>query len=80
MYYRYDLSLSEIAEELGISRSGVYDTVNRVQKEMDRYERLLHLVYINECRQDIYEQIKEKTDDEEIHQLVKRLELNDFKK
>lgn len=39
-----DLSLSEIAEEAGISRQGVYDLVRRCQKSLEGYETKLHLV------------------------------------
>ena len=31
MRYNQDLSLSEIAEELGVSRQGVYDNLNRAE-------------------------------------------------
>lgn len=39
-----DLSLSEIAEEAGISRQGVHDLVRRCQKALEGYEARLHLV------------------------------------
>ncbi len=32
MYYNNDLSLSEISEQVGISRQGVYDTLKRAEK------------------------------------------------
>ena len=32
LYYNQDLSLSEIAEECGISRQGVYDTLARAEQ------------------------------------------------
>lgn len=40
----YDLSLSEIAEEQGISRQGVHDLVRRCNKILEDYEEKLHLV------------------------------------
>lgn len=40
----YDLSLSEIAEEQGISRQGVHDLVKRCNKILEDYEDKLHLV------------------------------------
>lgn len=39
-----DLSLSEIAEDAGISRQGVHDLIRRCQKALEGYERKLHLV------------------------------------
>ena len=39
-----DLSLSEIAQEAGISRQGVHDLVRRCQKTLEGYEEKLHLV------------------------------------
>lgn len=39
-----DLSLSEIAEEQGISRQGVHDLVKRCNKILADYENKLHLV------------------------------------
>lgn len=39
-----DLSLSEIAQNLGISRQGVHDLVKRCDKILKGYEEKLHLV------------------------------------
>lgn len=39
-----DLSLSEIAEEAGISRQGVHDLIKRCDKILQEYEDKLHLV------------------------------------
>ncbi|WP_099468183.1 YlxM family DNA-binding protein [Konateibacter massiliensis] len=39
-----DLSLSEIAEEQGISRQGVHDLIKRCNKILADYEEKLHLV------------------------------------
>ena len=39
-----DLSLSEIAQNAGISRQGVHDLVRRCQKTLEGYEAKLHLV------------------------------------
>lgn len=44
MYYNNDLSLSEISEQLGISRQGVYDTLKRAEKTLSDYEEKLKLV------------------------------------
>lgn len=39
-----DYSLSEVAEEHGISRQGVHDLVKRSSRILDDYENKLHLV------------------------------------
>ena len=39
-----DLSLSEIAEEEGISRQGVSDMIKRLDKKLSAYEQKLHLL------------------------------------
>lgn len=39
-----DMSLSEIAEEYGISRQGVHDLIRRCDRILQEYESKLHLV------------------------------------
>ncbi len=57
-----DLSLSEIADSLSISRQGVHDTIKRCNHLLQDYESRLHLVekFMN-IRQDVI-RIKELTD------------------
>ena len=43
MYYNSDLSLSEIAEETGISRQGVRDAIKRGEKQLIEFEEKLGL-------------------------------------
>lgn len=43
-FYFNDLTLSEIAEEEGISRQGVHDLVKRSARALEEYEKKLHLV------------------------------------
>lgn len=43
-FYFHDLSLSEMAEEEGISRQGVHDLVKRSARALEEYESKLHLV------------------------------------
>ena len=42
-YYADDLSLAEIAEEIGISRQGVRDMIKKSEEELFFYEEKLHL-------------------------------------
>lgn len=44
LYYHNDLSLAEIAEQLNISRQGVYDTLKRSENTLSQYEQTLQLV------------------------------------
>ena len=39
-----DLSLSEIAQEEGISRQGVHDLIRRCDRALEEYEEKLHLM------------------------------------
>ncbi len=44
LYYYQDLSLSEIAERLEISRQGVYDHLHRGEEALREYEEKLGLI------------------------------------
>lgn len=44
IYYQQDFSLSEIAEEEGISRQAVFDLLKRTEKILEGYEEKLKLV------------------------------------
>ena len=44
LYYNQDLSLGEIAEDVGISRQGVRDSLKKAERELYFYESKLHLV------------------------------------
>ena len=58
-----DLSLSEAAEEAGISRQGVHDIIKRCTKMMEEYEGKLNLIehHINIIK--LAEQIKDLADE-----------------
>lgn len=43
-YYNLDMSLSELAEEHGISPQGVRDALKRAEKQLEGYEEKLGLV------------------------------------
>ena len=43
LYFNYDLTLSEIAEQKGISRQGVSECLNTCKRQLEEYEEKLHL-------------------------------------
>ena len=43
MYYNEDLSLAEVAEEIGISRQGVRDVIKKAEEDLLFYEERLGL-------------------------------------
>ncbi|MCX7771914.1 MAG: YlxM family DNA-binding protein [Clostridia bacterium] len=44
LHYNSDLSLGEIAEDLGISRQGVHDSIRKAKQALMEYEKRLGLV------------------------------------
>ena len=49
MYFYDDLSLSEISEELGVSRQAVHDLLKRVEQTLEKYENKLGLLTKNDA-------------------------------
>lgn len=45
LYYNQDYSLSEIAEEMNISRQGVHDALKRAEKSLTEFEDKIKLHY-----------------------------------
>ena len=56
-----DMSLSEIAEENGISRQGVHDLSKRCDKTLSAYEDKLHLISKFQTTRRMVEEIHKKT-------------------
>lgn len=54
-----DYSLSEVAENLGISRQGVHDMIKRCNHTLEEYESRLHLVEKFLCIRKQVQKIKE---------------------
>lgn len=54
-----DLSLSEIAQEQGVTRQGVHDLVRRCDRILEGYEEKLHLVEKFQKTKSLAEQIQE---------------------
>lgn len=78
LHHEDDMSLGEIAEELGVSRQAVYDNLNRGKQLLETYETKLHLVAQYTERLGIIKKMKEALQQnkskEEILQLLTQLE------
>lgn len=75
-YILNDLSLSEIAEQQGISRQGVHDVVKRCSNQLVKYEEKLHLIEKFEQTKQKVSKIKDLSKDmiksqslEELHEI-----------
>ena len=77
LYHEENLSLSEIAEEQGVSRAAVHDALKSAEKNLRDYETKLGLAaaYLN--RQDTVKEIREiiteQLSDAEILQKIEKL-------
>ncbi len=74
LYYGYDLSLSEIATQLDISRNAVHDTLKKSLNALENYEEKLHLVAKQKLIIEISEKLKASSlDKEKLIEKVERL-------
>ena len=62
LYHEENYSLSEIAEEFGISRQAVHDTLNKAEQALAEYEQKLGLVKTLQRSEAVIRQIDEKID------------------
>ena len=58
-----DMSLTEIAEEHGISKQGVHDLIKRCTNTLQGYEDKLHMIHRFEAIKDSAEKILKETDE-----------------
>jgi predicted DNA-binding protein YlxM (UPF0122 family) len=63
LYYYEDLSLSEIAENLDISRNAVHDTIKKVENLLTEYEDKLGLYAAYNRRSELYESLSGHVDE-----------------
>lgn len=68
-----DMSLSEIAEEAGISRQGVHDLIRRCDRTLEDYESRLHLVERFQKIRIKLEQISRLSRDEKVKRLAEEI-------
>jgi len=74
LYYHEDLSLSEIADEMGVSRTAVHDNIRRTEKLLLGYEEKLEIYEKDRKRRGFYDKIKRCTDVQEVLELIAQLE------
>jgi len=74
LYYHEDLSLSEIADEMGVSRNAVHDNIRRTEKLLAGYEEKLGIYEKARKRCVFYDKIKVHTNDATVLELVGQLE------
>lgn len=78
LYYNLDYSLSEIAEEINISRQGVHDALKRAEKTLMEYEDKIKLhnkyVKFSEAAENII-QMSSIIDDDKYKDIVEKIKL-----
>jgi len=63
LHYLQDLSLGEIAAELGVSRQAVNDILRRTEDAMEQYENNLHLLHQEREQKEILQQVRSLIDE-----------------
>ncbi|WP_338984704.1 YlxM family DNA-binding protein [Spiroplasma endosymbiont of Diplazon laetatorius] len=74
LYFFEDLTLQEIAEEFGVSRNAVYDSINKTSSSLLDLEEKLNLKAKNSKIKDILD--KAKTNNVSIDELIVEVEKN----
>lgn len=69
LYYREDLSYQEIADNLKISKSAVYDTIKTVEKLLISYEEKVGYVVLNKRVNALLEKL-EQLKNNEINKII----------
>ena len=72
-YFEEDLSYQEIAENEGISRTAVYDTISVSRTQLENYEFVLHLYGNAQRRNALYEALDNATTDPAVKNIVNQL-------
>lgn len=77
-YYEEDYTLAEIADNYGVSRQAIYDSIKRAEESLINYESKLHLLQEFEARQETLDKIKKHIKnnygtDEQLNQLIHQI-------
>jgi predicted DNA-binding protein YlxM (UPF0122 family) len=73
-YYFDDYSITEIAENMNVSRNAVHDPLKRTVKKLYDFESKLNIKQTNKERQIIISKIKEQNNDSLVANLIDELE------
>lgn len=57
-YYENDYTLAEIADNHGVSRQAIYDSIKRTESALIQYEEKLNLIEEFESRQEVIDKIQ----------------------
>lgn len=72
LYYMEDLSLKEIAEELGVSRNAIHDSLKRSMNILEEYDSKLNLLQKDEIKNELLQRIDE-LNKEQIKEYISKL-------
>jgi len=72
-YYFYDNSLSEIAKNYGVSRSAIFDILNKMHNLLEDYENRLQLYDKFKKRQKLNDEIENINTDKSVEKLINKL-------
>ena len=72
-YFRFNLSLLEISEEKGITRSAVLDAINKGKKHLDELENTLHLHAKTLKQSELIDEYKKTKDEETLLELERTI-------
>lgn len=74
LYYDEDFSLAEIAEDVGVTRQAVLDTIRKSERNLLSFEQKLKIIEKRERVTEILEKIKASNDKDEIDNLVDKID------
>ena len=73
LYYEEDLSLSEIAEDLSVSKNAVFDNIKRSVMSLEKYESKLHILENHRINKIEEEKNKKHEDIDEYLEMLKNI-------
>jgi predicted DNA-binding protein YlxM (UPF0122 family) len=72
-YYFEDFSITEISENMNVSRNAIHDQLKKVNIKLQEYEQKLQLSSKSQMRKNIYNQVESCTDINEIQNMIQKL-------